>query len=174
MSELRSSAAVTEINGLVAERHAPLPRDRKSCFQDALRASIDAFADPVPLCLVHGDFAHWNTRVRAGRLYVFDWEYCQRLGLPLKDLFHFILIPVAVARGPIGSAFERAVIESASVVARLSPGITWNRKKIVALGLMYMLETIAFYTRVNERFDLHDRVVGTYAAFLAEWHRRLR
>ncbi|MGA3039174.1 MAG: phosphotransferase [Bryobacteraceae bacterium] len=37
----------------------------------------------------HGDFAPWNTRVRDGRLAVFDWESCED-GIPLGwDTFHF-------------------------------------------------------------------------------------
>ena len=43
----------------------------------------------VPCGFWHGDFAPWNTRVRDGRLSVFDWESCED-GAPLGwDTFHF-------------------------------------------------------------------------------------
>jgi hypothetical protein len=43
----------------------------------------------VPCGFWHGDFAPWNTRVRAGRLAVFDWESCED-GTPIGwDTFHF-------------------------------------------------------------------------------------
>jgi hypothetical protein len=43
----------------------------------------------VPCGFWHGDFAPWNTRVRDGRLAVFDWESCED-GVPLGwDTFHF-------------------------------------------------------------------------------------
>ncbi|MGD0359244.1 MAG: phosphotransferase [Bryobacteraceae bacterium] len=43
----------------------------------------------VPCGFWHGDFVPWNTRVRDGRLSVFDWESCED-GTPLGwDTFHF-------------------------------------------------------------------------------------
>jgi len=43
----------------------------------------------VPCGFWHGDFAPWNTRVRDGRLSVFDWESCED-GAPLGwDTLHF-------------------------------------------------------------------------------------
>lgn len=43
----------------------------------------------VPCGVWHGDFAPWNTRIRDGKLSLFDWESCE-YGMPLGwDTFHF-------------------------------------------------------------------------------------
>jgi hypothetical protein len=52
-------------------------------------ASRDLEKLTVPCGYWHGDFAPWNTRVKDGRLSVFDWESCEE-GVPLGwDTFHF-------------------------------------------------------------------------------------
>lgn len=40
---------------------------------------------------VHGDLAEWNTRVRNGKLIVFDWEDFNPNGLCLSDAFRFVV-----------------------------------------------------------------------------------
>jgi hypothetical protein len=53
----------------------------------AARQDLERLA--VPCGYWHGDFAPWNTRVRDGRLALFDWESCEE-GVPLGwDTFHF-------------------------------------------------------------------------------------
>ncbi|MGH9773802.1 MAG: hypothetical protein ACRD50_02520 [Candidatus Acidiferrales bacterium] len=43
----------------------------------------------IPCGFTHGDFAPWNTCIRNGKLFVFDWESAN-WELPLAwDLFHF-------------------------------------------------------------------------------------
>jgi len=43
----------------------------------------------VPCGLAHGDFSPWNTRVREGRLSVFDWESSEWEAPLGWDAFHF-------------------------------------------------------------------------------------
>lgn len=45
--------------------------------------------DSVECGMVHGDFAPWNTRLRDGRLYVFDWESSTWNSPLCWDPFHF-------------------------------------------------------------------------------------
>jgi len=44
----------------------------------------------LPFHLSHGDFAPWNTFVRDGRLFLYDWEYSRPDAPAGWDLFHFI------------------------------------------------------------------------------------
>jgi hypothetical protein len=46
-------------------------------------------ADSVECGIIHGDFAPWNTRLRYGQLYVFDWESTAWDSPLCWDRFHF-------------------------------------------------------------------------------------
>jgi hypothetical protein len=60
--------------------------------QEALRrAALDLDGVTVRCGISHGDFAPWNTRVKDGRLLLFDWESTQWEAPALWDLFHFRL-----------------------------------------------------------------------------------
>lgn len=161
--------AVQEIASFIAGHVQTLPKDLAIRFRGALSACLEILSHPVPFGLVHGDFAYWNTCVREGRLVVFDWEYYQRFGLPLKDLFHFFLIPITVRGGSVASAFEQAVSSATAFAASAFPQLAWGKRSIVALGLIYMLETIGFYSRINKKFDRNDRVTNAYSEFLARY-----
>ncbi len=45
----------------------------------------------IPLTVMHGDFAPWNTKVHGDKLKVFDWESARIKGLPFFDIFHYLL-----------------------------------------------------------------------------------
>ena len=63
-----------------------------SDLADALHAAEPVLAGSiVPRTVIHGDFAPWNVRLRAGNTSVsaFDWEYGVIDGLPLIDETHF-------------------------------------------------------------------------------------
>jgi hypothetical protein len=40
-------------------------------------------------CSAHGDYSLWNSRVRRDRLYLFDWEYYEKLAPLFLDPFYF-------------------------------------------------------------------------------------
>jgi hypothetical protein len=52
----------------------------------------------LTMVAAHRDFAPWNIRLRAGRPWVFDWEYAADEYLPGYDRFHFGLYPLAKNR----------------------------------------------------------------------------
>jgi phosphotransferase family enzyme len=59
-------------------------------FYSALKPISDELgASAIECSLTHGDFAPWNTRVRDGRLYVFDWESATTGRPCIWDEFHF-------------------------------------------------------------------------------------
>ncbi|MGD0632498.1 MAG: phosphotransferase [Terracidiphilus sp.] len=57
---------------------------------------------PVLLVAAHNDFTPWNIRIENGRALVFDWEYAANEQLPLFDLLHFVLLPMALKSRPTG------------------------------------------------------------------------
>jgi hypothetical protein len=64
-------------------------------------ATVEEGLSPSAIAMVpaHGDFARWNMRMTEKGLLVFDWEYARAQCLPLYDLCHFLLMPIAVRRG---------------------------------------------------------------------------
>jgi hypothetical protein len=67
----------------------------------------------VPCGFWHGDFAPWNTRVRDGRLSVFDWEACES-GVPLGwDSFHFSMQVAGLLKKSWRTEFDLTVAPGA-------------------------------------------------------------
>lgn len=62
-------------------------------MQERLTKGMKYINDYTPraLCLSHGDFTSWNTILKRGVFYVFDWEYANTMEPPLMDLIHFIM-----------------------------------------------------------------------------------
>jgi thiamine kinase-like enzyme len=54
----------------------------------------------IPLVAAHNDFTPWNIRVERDTVRVFDWEYADDEQLPLFDLLHFTLMPMALRNRP--------------------------------------------------------------------------
>jgi hypothetical protein len=50
----------------------------------------------MPLSLAHGDFAPWNTRLGARKLFVLDWERACEGMSPLYDAFNFQALQAAL------------------------------------------------------------------------------
>ena len=65
---------------------AELPELGKKALE---RASRELDGLMIPCGITHGDFAPWNTRVEAERLFVFDWESAAWDAPILWDKFHF-------------------------------------------------------------------------------------
>jgi hypothetical protein len=87
----RSGAALVEEVSAAWDRAAgSLSDDWRELGRDALLLAGRELRKAEVVCgLSHGDFAPWNTRVRDGKLFVFDWESAE-WDMPVWwDLFHF-------------------------------------------------------------------------------------
>lgn len=66
----------------------------------AIGRLIENGSDFVDACTVHGDFVTWNVRnMPGGNIYIFDWEFGSKKGLPLLDLLHYIIQRELLAKG---------------------------------------------------------------------------
>jgi thymidylate kinase len=98
LKDLRRVTAIQRSGDRVAEEVAAMwdaagdriPAEWRDLGRDALRlAGRELRGAEIACGLSHGDFAPWNTRVRDGRLFVFDWESAE-WDMPIWwDLFHF-------------------------------------------------------------------------------------
>jgi thymidylate kinase len=97
---------------------AALAPDWRSLARFSLEEASSRLANADVACgTVHGDFAPWNTRLAAGRLFVFDWEAAEWQSPCCWDSFHFeVQVLARLGRGdrlPSNSAVELAVREPA-------------------------------------------------------------
>jgi hypothetical protein len=68
-------------------------------IEKAMRRIQDQFSGaPILMTAAHNDFAPWNIRIEGGVARIFDWEYADEEQLPLFDLLHFALMPMALKR----------------------------------------------------------------------------
>lgn len=90
----------------------------RSLARFTLEEAFSRLANADVACgTVHGDFAPWNTRLAAGRLFVFDWEAAELQSPCCWDWFHFeVQVLSRLGRGdklPASSAVELAVQDPA-------------------------------------------------------------
>jgi hypothetical protein len=113
---VRTSVAVFRLGAERGPLSASIPwmetnRDEWRRLVVETRAAIEPWGErPVPLGVVHGDFAPWNL-LEAGRsVGVVDWEEARFDGLPFWDLWHYAVQTAALTRRPRSSrAIHRAI-----------------------------------------------------------------
>lgn len=124
---------------------------------------------PLPACMLHGDFAPWNVRLRADRLFVFDWEYAQTHGNPLQDYLHFHLMPrvLQARRWMVGPGFMRCLLTCAAGYANEVFGEESGIADAAgALAVHYLLDTVTFYVEASGYMDARHTVMRAYLQLL--------
>lgn len=128
-----------------------------------LEAGLDNIT--MPLVAAHRDFTPWNMRLQRGRLAVFDWEYASTGYLPLYDLFHFYLLPIAV-KSVVSPSRLRCILEN---VVRHGESLGEPARKLYAPALQllaYLLDVSLFYLESNEGRETGDLVVHCFACLI--------
>lgn len=123
----------------------------------------------LPGCLLHGDFAPWNVRLTAERVFVFDWEYAQASGNPLQDYLHFHLMPrVLQPRATrVGPAFMRSLVARAAAHAVDTFGAGSRVGEAAGpLAVHYLLDTVSFYVEASGYMDARHPVMRAYLHLL--------
>lgn len=157
-------------------------RDRlrtvRGVLNDSHRRLLEAALDevelalagqPLPACVIHGDFAPWNVRLTPGRLFVFDWEYAQAHGNPLQDYLHFHLMPRVLQprRWRIGPGFMRGLLTCA---AGHADDVFGDGSGVAdaagALAVHYLLDTVTFYVEASGYMDARHPVMRAYLQLL--------
>ncbi len=111
LAELSQSTQRAGAQGLLARLESHLPRfDQpwRRRFEHVIDV-VSPYAETMPVCIAHGDFTPWNTRVLPKQLYVFDWEYAEPHYPVGFDHLHFLLSANAGSARPI--RLRRAVTE---------------------------------------------------------------
>lgn len=123
----------------------------------------------LPAGMVHGDFAPWNLRLQNGQLFVFDWEYAEACGNPLKDFLHFHLIPRALQRRPLRTSWMPELLHKTAEFADSMFGPDSGVADASgALIMHYLLDTVTFYIEASGTLDTHHPVLSTYLRLLEE------
>jgi hypothetical protein len=100
----------------------------------------------LPFHMSHGDFAPWNSFIRDGRLYLYDWEYARRDAPPGWDLFHFIYqTNVYLKSGSTGKLYEAIASDGNKNMTK----IYWEKlgigeDTVNTLFLLYIIDRLSF------------------------------
>lgn len=121
------------------------------------------------MTVAHRDFAPWNMRIGPTGVRVFDWEYARSGYLPLYDLFHFHLMPVAVrsslTKHHIAAAIDTVFRSSIGDAPPVLPDVQC---------LAYLLDVCLMYIDSNGG-DSNGVVVERYSNLIdqfPQWSRR--
>lgn len=129
-----------------------------------------------PLVLVHGDFIPWNIRLNQQSINVFDWEYAALGANPLHDFFHFYLMQYALSRRKWNTpVIQASLLKNARKYAlKAYPQSRWDDDVVDALLLVYLVNTVLFYTDSGQLFDPEHPVLSTYLSLIQSRRRWLR
>jgi hypothetical protein len=97
----------------------------------------------MPLSLAHGDFAPWNTRLGARKLFVLDWERsCEGMS-PLYDAFNFQALQAALQGRRRGIGDRRFLVRLLEVL--------WpeGQKHLPILYLAYLTHVSLIYSEAQ-------------------------
>jgi hypothetical protein len=130
-----------------------------SLLDDALQG------ETIPTVAAHRDFAPWNIRAGATRIWVHDWEYAEAGYFPTYDLFHFFLIP-GVVRSYQKEWNPKAIIEWVQQCLTKVNGTSEKNSCIDYQLLAYLLDLCLFYLESNDGKDANDRVVQHYGSII--------
>ena len=115
-------------------------------------------AGKIPIVSAHRDFAPWNIKLNGVHLSLFDWEYASRGYLPLYDLFHFVLMPLAVKTNIAPNQMPSIIFYVKAHSKNLTDSEAKTRKADVQL-LAYLLDVSLFYLESNNGQHIGDNVV---------------
>lgn len=121
--------------------------------------------ESIPLTAAHRDFAPWNIRTGEGGLFLYDWEYASTGYIPLYDLFHFVLMPIAVKRQPK----IRDAHSALSTAERANTWLAEDPMKICKARdqlIAYLLDVCLFYLESTVGDAVGDNVVQRYGLLI--------
>jgi thymidylate kinase len=121
---------------------------RRLLQQGLRRAEESLLQSVLPFHFCHGDLAPWNAQRLNSRLFLFDWEYADREGLPGWDLFHFIVQTLWLLENKAADDIHRTVMNSCSRMHAKGVGfglLNVGEDCLKFLFLLYLLDRLSFY-----------------------------
>lgn len=151
--------------GEISHTKEILQRVEKSSYSEELKEKLHRLISEigdtiVPAGCLHFDFKPWNIFINkdTGKLFVIDWEFFKKEGLPMWDLFTFVIQPlllvkyygkgaekVAMKIKNLFPFFEKEAIESG---LRIRKG---QLNRILSLYFIDMASFLEKYGHGNER-----------------------
>ena len=99
----------------------------------------------LPTTAMHGDFCSWNLRIQHGKIRAFDWENAELQGLPLMDLFHYLLqFGFLVNRWSSGRTLAQLQrLENSADFQAHRQGMGINASQVRPLLGLYLIQALA-------------------------------
>ncbi len=140
-------------------------------LKDILHEIIEEFGDLlVPVGCLHYDFKTWNIFInpKTGKFFVIDWEFFRKEGLPLWDVFTFIIQPLLLVKY-YGKAAAKIISEFRNYYPLLE-GETMNlalkKELLPSLLALYFIDMASFLENYGHR-DIKTREAVKKMAELA-------
>ncbi len=132
----------------------------------ALNHIIKTFENTeIPMVLAHRDFVPWNIKNDSNGIFVFDWEYTSQGYFPLYDIFHFIVMPLALKNKLSLNNIEDILRKAEIFGLSLNNGASKIcHSKIQLLG--YLLDVCLFYLESNNGNSVDDNIVNHYGLLI--------
>ena len=130
---------------------------------------------PFPSGCLHYDFKPWNIMVNGetGKFFVIDWEFFTQEGLPLWDLFTFVLQPMLLTRG--------ASVDK--ILVNLRHHFPLMREELSKLDLdegilpflftLYLIDSIAFLENYGHRDKRTNMTLRKLEELLREYEKEI-
>ena len=104
--------------------------------------------EKVYIGFYHGDFKSWNIlrNLNTGKFFIIDWEFANTIGMPLWDVFSFILQPVILLK-PYWSykKIYKYLIKNILFVS-LNGETSMSLEMMMNFLILYLCYTIAFFS----------------------------
>ncbi len=124
----------------------------------------------ITMTAAHRDFTPWNTRLTPRGVFVFDWEYASEGYLPLYDLFHFLLLPIAV-KNDISSEQIKIILKRVSKYGSML-GNGANKIEAAEFQLLaYLLDLSLMYLESRDGKDFGYVILNRYAKLIDSFDR---
>jgi len=119
----------------------------------------------IPMVATHRDFGPWNIKKTDKNIFVFDWEYASSGYIPLYDIFHFIVMPLALSKKLITKDIDYILSETEKFGLYLDNGSSKIQRSRTQL-LAYLLDICLFYLESNNGKSKGDSVVNYYSLLI--------
>ena len=145
-----------------------LQRVEKSSYSEEISEKLHKIISEigeitVPAGCLHFDFKPWNIFINkvTGKLFVIDWEFFRKEGLPLWDLFTFVILPLLLVKyyGKPPKKVTPALRKCVPLFEKEITSFGLNKDLIEALLTLYLADMGTFFDHYGHRDERTEEIV---------------
>lgn len=106
----------------------------------------------LPSIRIHGDFAPWNTKISHNELFIFDWEYSKRNGLPYYDFIYWHIQVLTLLKRESPENILDQLLKDMGNFSYPNSDVLCEMEIKKVIILWSLLEIILFWKRLDRDF----------------------